>query len=497
MSEFLGFGAIVAVIVVLGVIGLITFFVLRSWIKVARADEALVISGKKGKSDDGKETNVEVVVNGKAIVNPITRRYETMSLRSRQMSINAVAQSEDNITLRVEAVALVKISSNRDSVRAAAERFASQDDSVEIFTTEQLEGALRGVIARLDVQELMRGRQKFSQEIQGDVSKELATQGLILDSFQIKGITDDDNYIKSLGVPQIQEKWREAEVETINSEREVTRRRISTEEENLVERTDYEANQQDSASRVGQARAEAEQAEKLAEAKAQQAVLDQEVENEQRRLKAEVNAKADSERYRREREADAAAYEDQKCAEAEYNVSEQKANADYYVSEQQAKADYFAAEQRAKATKAEADAQAHAEREVGNARAEAIKAEAAAIQENPEAYLANRAIEILPELMASFTKGYAAIDGLTIIGGDDSSGSSHIAKESAGSMAAMFQTMKETTGIDLSGIINSSAQGSAFGNAMKDSQRSPQHDDQDHAVVYGEEVAPQEYDENY
>lgn len=115
--------AVGAVIVVALIAALIIFGIFRSWIKVARADEALVVSGKKDSSAEG--SNVSVIVNGKAIVNPVTQRSEIISLRSRQVSLATEAQSMDNITLRVDAVALVKIGSDKNLVRSAAERFAS------------------------------------------------------------------------------------------------------------------------------------------------------------------------------------------------------------------------------------------------------------------------------------------------------------------------------------------------------------------------------------
>ena len=143
--------AIVVAIVLL----LILLLFARSWIKVARADEALVISGRKQKVQrtivavDGstrgetEESPVTVIVNGKSLVNPITQRHEIISLRSRQVSLNAEAQSLDSVTLNVDGVAIVKIGSDPLYVRRAAERFASQDKAIEQFTTEQLEGALR------------------------------------------------------------------------------------------------------------------------------------------------------------------------------------------------------------------------------------------------------------------------------------------------------------------------------------------------------------------
>src|SRR5699024_3867222 len=145
-----------------------------------------------------------VVVNGKAIVNPVTQRHEVISLRQRQVNMRADAQSADNVTLAVEAVALVKIGSAADLVRRAAERFASQDDAIVSFSQDQLEGVLRGVIAQQTVICLMRDRKVFSEQIAETVIPVLREQGLILDSFQIRGITDDVGYIQSLGAPEIE-----------------------------------------------------------------------------------------------------------------------------------------------------------------------------------------------------------------------------------------------------------------------------------------------------
>ena len=187
-----GIGIAIAIVVLL-----ILLLFARSWIKVARADEALVISGRKQKvaravigadgstRDEMSESPVTVIVNGKSLVNPITQRHEIISLRSRQVSLNAEAQSLDSVTLNVDGVAIVKIGSDPILVRRAAERFASQDKAIEQFTTEQLEGALRGIVATLSVVELMRERKKFSDQIAADVSQELAEQGLILDSFPV------------------------------------------------------------------------------------------------------------------------------------------------------------------------------------------------------------------------------------------------------------------------------------------------------------------------
>lgn len=489
--------AVVAAIV----IGLIALLFARSWIKVARADEALVISGRKQKvqstvlaadgtsSSEMSESPVTVIVNGKSLVNPITQRHEIISLRSRQVSLNAEAQSLDNVTLNVDGVAIVKIGSDPLFVRRAAERFASQDAAIEQFTTEQLEGALRGIVATLSVVELMRERKKFSDQIAADVSHELAEQGLILDSFQIKGITDSVGYIQSLGAPEIQAKRQAAEIAQTNADRAINQKIITNQEANLVEQTALDTNTANAAAGVGRARAEAEQAEQLARAQAEQAVLQQQAENKQAQLDADVKRVADAQRYEaetraqaelytRERAAEAAAIEQVKQAEARTRIAEQQAQADRARAAGEAAAAEAKATGDANALRAQADAEATARRlrsqaeadairAEGEARAAAVQAEAEAIASNQEALLSQRTLEILPSIMAEFAKGYSTIGNVSIIGSSGADGASDVVGgDSAKALRSVFDSVESATGLDLAGIIQGQAVGRGIGTGM-------------------------------
>lgn len=465
MNIGLGIGVIIAIVVVLVVVGIVAL-TLKKWVKVARPDEALVVSGRKQSGEAG--SNVAVIVNGKAIVNPVTQRSEIISLRSRQISLTTEAQSGDNITLRVEASALVKIGSHPDYVRQAAERFASQDDAVEVFTTEQLEGALRGVVAKLKVSELMRERKKFSDQILEDISTELEKQGLILDSFQIRGITDDNGYIQSLGVPQIQEKRQEAEISEANANREISKRNIETGEENLVEQTAFDQNVQESNAKVGKARAVAEQSENLSRAQAEQEVLKQNAMNKQAELDAEVRKVADADRYRREQSAQAEKYERVESARAEKEIAIEDAEALKVQAAQRAESTLLEAQARADSAQAEAEAEAEGIRMKGKAKAESIEAEARALEQNREVMLAQKAIEILPNIMSNFAQGYSTIGKMTIVGGsgDETNVATRMAGENAKAMSANFEIVKSATGVDLQSMLNSSLQGKALAEGL-------------------------------
>ena len=497
-AGFVGILIIIGIAVVAAIIiALIGLLLAKAWIKVARADEALVISGRKQRVQttvmdaDGtsrsemSESPVTVIVNGKSLVNPITQRHEIISLRSRQVSLNAEAQSLDNVTLNVDGVAIVKIGSDPVFVRRAAERFASQDKAIEQFTTEQLEGALRGIVATLSVVELMRERKKFSDQIAADVSQELAEQGLILDSFQIKGITDAMGYIQSLGAPEIQAKRQAAEIAQTNADRAINQKNIANQEANLIEQTALDTNTANANAGIGRARAEAEQAEQLARAQAEQAVLQQQAENRQAQLDADVKRVADAQRYEaetraqaelytRERAAEAAAIEKIKEAEARTRIAEQQAEADRARAAGEASALRALADAEATARRLRAEAEADAIRAEGQARAESIETEAEAIASNQEAILSQRVLDVLPSIMAEFAKGYSAIGNVSIVGGGsgEEGASRVIGADSATAMKSVFDSVQAATGIDLATIIQGQAVGRAFGSGMADAAAS-------------------------
>lgn len=439
---------VIAVLIAAVVIGTVALLMMRAWTKVARADEALVVTGKASRSDLPGSRPKQVIVNGRALVNPIRQRHEIISLRSRQVLMTVTAQSHDNVTINAEAVALVKIGSADEDVKAASERFASQDNAVVEYTQDQLEGALRGLMAQQTVIQLMRDRQKFSDEISESISPELQTQGLLLDSFQIREITDDSGYIASLGAPEIEAKRQAAEIAATNAERAIAKERIFNNEQNLIEETEYDSNKAAATSRVGQARAQAEQAEALAGEKARQEVLGQRAENRQAELDAEVKRVADADLYKQQKRADAEAYERTKAAEAGALVAESEARARLKRSE----------------------AEATAIREEGEAKAAAIRAEAEALRENQEAVLAREALAVLPQLMDSFAAGYANIGSMTLIGGSGESGASkHFDGEASVALAGVFKRVEAATGIDLGSILQAKVQGAAIGEAISES----------------------------
>ncbi|WP_411699932.1 SPFH domain-containing protein, partial [Conyzicola sp.] len=153
-------GGIVAAIVIVVLIVLFTF--LRG-IKVAKPDEAIIVTSRQKtvkKQGDAEDENggQRVVFGSRVFVMPIVEAHFKLSLRSRQLNVQATAQTKDAITIKVNAVAVVKVGGSESMVRAAAQRFLNQQDQIETSTEEVLSGSVRSIVGQLTVTEIITNR---------------------------------------------------------------------------------------------------------------------------------------------------------------------------------------------------------------------------------------------------------------------------------------------------------------------------------------------------
>ena len=182
----------------------------------------------------------------------------------------------------------------------------------------------------------------------------------------------------------------------------------------------------------------------------------------QQALDAEINKKADAEKYRveqaaaaelakRQREAEARKYEQEREAEARKAVAE----AAKYAAEQEASGIRAKYEAEASGIALRGKAEAEARRAVGLAEAEAMEKKAEAYQKYNNAAMAEMLIKVLPDIASEIAKPLAQIDKITIIGGSGSNenGVSQLASNVPVVMGKLFESMKETTGIDLGEIM--------------------------------------------
>jgi len=454
MLDFL-FGPLPGIIFTIVLVLLIALIYAKSVYKNAGPDEALIITGKKSRKTivDGAtlEESGQRVVHGQGVfITPFFQKAFKISLRSRAIEITAVAQDRNGITLSVEAVAIVKVGDDPAAIRAAAQRFLGQDKNIDAFAQEVLSGSLRSSIGATDVMTVIQKRDELGSSVLATARESLANQGLDVDSFEIKGITDENDYIRDIGRAEQAKVRRQAEVAEHFANRE-SQEALITAEQAIAEAQNTLALRKAALQLdTDKAAAEAAASKPLAEAKAQQAIVQEQELTAQRRaslrkaeLESEVNAIADADAYRIRVTAIAA---------AEASVAKATADRDSRVAN-------------ADATRAEGQAEADAILARGTAEATATRLSAEAVAQQSEALIQLRLVEMLPQIAHELAAPMSNIDQLTVISTD---GASQLSKNVASGFSEVDAVLGSTMGIgikDLLGGLLGGTAGAALRNA--------------------------------
>jgi flotillin len=254
----------------LGIFGtIVLIWFLNSFLCICKPNEVVVLSGRKRKTSEGQEIGYRVLTGGRGIRIPILETIKRIDVTTMPVPVKVTnAYAKGGTPLNIQAIANVKISSNPKVVGNAIERFLDQNRSEIVrVARETLEGNLRGVVATLTPEQLNENRLQFSERIASDVSRDLVKLGLQLDTLKIQNISDDVDYLNSLGRRQIALVIKEAEIAESNALSEAEQIEAQCEEQASV-------------------------------AKTQNRIVVQDKENELRKIKAELDQKARSEEER-------------------------------------------------------------------------------------------------------------------------------------------------------------------------------------------------------
>jgi flotillin len=483
----------VAAVAVVVVIILIVVIVLLRGIKVAKPDEAIIVTSrqkavKAGQTplEETENAGQRVVFGSRVFVKPIVEAHFKLSLRSRQLNVQATAQTKDAITIKVNAVAVVKVGGSESMVRAAAQRFLNQQDQIETSTEEVLSGSVRSIVGQLTVTEIITNRQALQGQVLDAVRESLDVQGLQIDTLQIKEIDDDNGYIRDLGRAEAARVKQVAEVAESVARRTSEEARIEADQAVAEQQRKLDLRNAEIQKETDKARAEASASRPLAEAISQQEVIAQQeitagkrVGLRKQELDAEIRAVADAEAYSLEKkaEADAAAAvaaanaeRDRRKAVAEAVEAEGLAERNRRRSAAEAlEAEGVAEKNRriaaAEALRAEGEAEANSIRVKGAAEAEATRAQAEALEERADDLLRQQVIGQLPAIVRAASEPLAAISNMTIIS-SDGNGTEQVGGTVAGQLATSMQLVKDLVGIDIAEIVTGRATGAAAGQAF-------------------------------
>lgn len=476
--------AIIGIVVLLVLLGLLVV----TRYKVAGPNEAYIITGRKGKEVKNLETGEvsqdlsgqKVVMGGGVFVVPFVQRLHVLDLSSRRIPVQIRgAVSGQGVKLNLDGVAIVKVGGNEDQIRAAAQRFLTQQEEVETFTQEVLAGALRSIVGSLSVEQIIRDRAAFAQRVADESEAALTGQGLLLDTFQIQDITDDGSYLSDLGRPEAARVGQIAAIAEANARQAAEQSRLAAEQQIALTQRELMLRQAEIKSETDAASAKAAASGPLAQADRDQAILTEQEKVavrqaalKDRQLDTEVRKPADAERYRVETEAqarrqsailEAEARKAAAIAAAEADAEKSRLTGEGDKSRRAALAEAEAIEgakrgeaERARRTaeadavKAEGDAKAAAILATGQAEAEAMNKRADAYARYNEAAVLEMLVSVLPQMARETAAPLSSIDKLTVVSTD---GVSQLPRQVNSNMVEVMEMLKNTTGVDLAQLL--------------------------------------------
>jgi flotillin len=285
-----------------------TWFV-RRHLHICEPDEILIFSGRTHATEDGRDVGFRVVQGGRAFSIPIIEKVDKMdmSLITVPMGIRG-AYSEGGIPLNLHAIANVKVSDDPRLMGNAIERFLGHSrGEIARVAKETLEGHLRGVIATMTPEEVNEDRLKFAERLLDEAGEDLRRLGLQLDTLKIQHVSDERNYLDSIGRKRIAEIVRAAEVAESDAARAATEAEAAAKARGGVAKTRAKANVQKKANEVREikaaldAEAKSEEERTAAAAKRARAEAEMELQRiraelEQLRLTADVTLPAEVDR---------------------------------------------------------------------------------------------------------------------------------------------------------------------------------------------------------
>ena len=457
--------------VVIAVVGVVVLLVLLALVvvsryKVAGPSEAFIVTGRRGKRSTDPETGrvftdnsgQKVVVGGGVFVVPFVQQKFTLDLSSRHIPVAVRgAVTLRGVKANLEGVAIVKVGGTEDAIRAAAQRFLMQQDGIVGFTQEVLSGALRAIVGRMSVEDVIRDRAAFAGQVAEEAEASLSGQGLVLDAFQIQDITTEGSYLEDLGRPEAARAKQEADIAEAVARRAAEQARLKAEEEIAVAQRTLYLKQAEIKAETDQAEARANASGPLAEAARQQDILaeqekvaERQAALKDRQLDTEVRKPADAQRYAAEQEAEARRVARVKQAEAERAAGIAAAQAEAERARLTGEGEKQRRSALADAVRLEGDAEAAAIGARGAAEAEAMEKKADAFDRYGDAAVLQMLVEVLPQVVAKASEPLAAVDKMTVISTD---GASRLTRTVADNVAQGMELLGSTTGVDLASLL--------------------------------------------
>jgi flotillin len=397
--------------------GLIVLAFIKANLRICHPNEILVFSGRKRVLKDGTVVGYRIVKGGRGLKIPIIESVSRLPLTAIPIELELTgALTNGIIPINLQAMANVKIAgSEEEGLSNALERFLGKKiDDISQVAKENIEGSLRGVLATLTPEEANSNRLEFAQRVVREARSDLQRLGLVLDTFKIQQISDDEGYLDAIARRKNAEVRRDAKITEANAEAEA---RVVA--------------------------AAAKKTGNVAEAQADMTIV--EAENNLRVKRADLAAEANRVEARATVAGDIARIEEeQKLEEKRVATNKHKYEADVIVPAR--------AEREAKELKAKGEAAKIAEDGKAMAEAVSVLREQWEKEDTRELFL----IQQLPDILDKVTKVVSdnlSIDKVTIVDSGDGQGIPAYVRGVTGSIVAIFEQIKNATGLDIPEIL--------------------------------------------
>ncbi len=467
MFGFLGPILIVAVMVLafLFIVGMAS----NVYVKVG-PNEALIVYGLGG---------TQIVTGSGKFVVPLFQSQRRLSL---ELMTFDVAPSQDlftnqGVAVKVEAVAQIKVKSDPESIRTAAEQFLTKSND-ERQTVIQLatEGHLRGIVGQLKVEQIVKNPEEMSSKVRETVADDLSKLGLELITFTIKRVLDERGYIEAMGRPDIARIKRDADIAQAVAERDTAIAKAQAARESAEAQAeadkmkviaqaasqaaqaealrDLEIKKADFDAAVRRQRAIAEKAGEIAANQAQQQVVAEQVRVDQVQRQEQIKV-AELEVQRKSRELEATTIAQARADKERIALlaeAEQQRLA--LEAEGRARAQLAQGQADAEVVRLKGTAEAEITRSKGEAEATALQLRADAYQRFNEAAIVDRKVAMMPEIARAISGALANVDKIVIVStGDGHGGMSTFTGELAKMMSQVPDLVEALTGKSVGQVV--------------------------------------------
>lgn len=381
--------------IVAGIIVVIVVFLSVGYVK-SPPNTATIISGP------GKHPRVLIGKAGFKI--PFLERVDRMGIGQIDIDIETedYIPTKDFINIQVDAIAQVAVDTSSENIEIAMRNFLNKSsDEVRNTITKSLQGNLREIIGTMELKDICQNKAEFSEQVKSNAKEDIAQLGICILSFNVQNIKDKDGLINDLGIDNREQISKSASIAKAYASKEVAIEQAKANNESNIEKikTDTEIAERENALAIKKAALKL--SEDTARAKADAAYKIQE---EASRKEIEVQAQ-EANIARREKEIE--------LQEKEAAVAEKKLDAE-------------------------------------------VRKKAEAMKKYGDAAITEMIVKILPDMAKAIAEPISSIDKVTVIGGD-SNGVSDMAGNVPAVLTKVMESMKETTGVDLKGIIEANS----------------------------------------